>query len=90
VGAVIHIAPTQVRIWFDGELEPAFSRLTVTGRDGKAVDLGDGRVDPQGRRLLRVTLPVLSPGTYRVRWSVVAVDGHRTEGDYSFTLAPPE
>jgi hypothetical protein len=33
-----------------------------------------------------VSLPSLSPGTYRVIWSVVARDGHRTEGDYTFTI----
>lgn len=90
VGAVVHVPPGQVRIWFDGDLEPAFSRVTVTRSDGQAVDLGDARVDPQSHRLLRVGLPALPPGTYRVRWSVVSVDGHRTQGDYTFTIAPAE
>jgi methionine-rich copper-binding protein CopC len=33
-----------------------------------------------------VSLPPLPPATYRVIWSVVARDGHRTEGDYAFTI----
>jgi CopC domain len=30
----------------------------------------------------------LYPGEYTVRWSVVAEDGHRTGGYYTFTFAP--
>jgi len=29
-------------------------------------------------------------GPHTVTWSVLAVDGHRTQGDYRFTLKPPE
>ena len=90
VGAVVRTAPTQVRIWFDGDLEPAFSTITLTASSGQRVDRGEGQVDPQNRRLLRVTLPPLAPGAYKVTWSVLAVDGHRTQGDYTFTLKAPE
>ncbi len=89
VGAVIRTAPAEVRIWFDGDLEPAFSRIGVTDGSGQRVDRGDSRVDPQNRRLLRVSLPPLAPGVYKVGWSVLAVDGHRTRGDYTFTLRAP-
>jgi hypothetical protein len=88
VGAVVRTAPAQVRIWFDGDLEPAFSRLTVTDAAGKQVDRGDSGVAPDNHRLLQIALPPLAPGVYKVTWSVLAVDGHRTEGDYRFTLKP--
>jgi len=86
VGAVITISPTIVRIWFDGILEPRFSTLQVRNTSGQQVDRGDGHVDESDQTLLEVNLPALSPGTYRVFWSVVARDGHRTQGDYTFTL----
>ncbi len=44
------------------------------------------RVAPSDAMLLEVSLPPLSPGIYRVIWNVVARDGHRTEGDYTFTI----
>jgi copper resistance protein C len=88
VGATVRTAPAEVRIWFDGDLEPSFSRLTVTDAAGKRVDRGDAGVAPDNRRLLHVTLPPLAPGAYKVTWRVLAVDGHRTEGDYRFTLKP--
>ena len=86
VGATVRTAPSRVQIWFDGDLEPAFSRLTVTDGRGARIDRGDSQVDPQNRRVLRVNLPPIPPGTYKVSWGVLAVDGHRTEGDYTFTL----
>jgi methionine-rich copper-binding protein CopC len=90
VGATLRTAPARVQIWFDGDLEPAFSRLAVTDARGARVDRGDGAVDPQNRRVLRATLPPIPPGTYKVSWGVLSVDGHRTEGDYAFTLKPAE
>ena len=90
VGAVIRTAPARVQIWFDGSLEPAFSTLVVTDAAGRRVDRGDGHVDPQNRRVLEAGLPALAPGTYRVTWRVLAVDGHRTEGGYVFILKGPE
>jgi methionine-rich copper-binding protein CopC len=48
------------------------------------VDKGDARVNPQDSRVLEVTVPTLPAGKYRVFWSVIARDGHRTEGDFRF------
>src|SRR5262245_21991837 len=68
VGSVVQGAPDAVRIWFDGELEPAFCQLVVTNGSGQRVDRRDARVDANGRRLLQVSVPPLSPGTYSVHW----------------------
>lgn len=86
VGATVSVSPTHIRMWFDGALEPAFSTIRVQTANGQWIDKGDGRVDPADATLLEVSLPSLSPGTYRVIWNVVARDGHRTEGDYTFSV----
>jgi copper resistance protein C len=86
VGAVLTASPDRVRIWFDGALEPAFSTVRVQNASGQQMDKGDGHVDGADTTLLEVGLPSLAPGTYRVIWSVVARDGHRTEGDFNFTI----
>ena len=86
VGAMVTVSPPNVRMWFDGAIEPVFSTLRVQDASGKQVDSGDGHVDPSDPTLLEVSLPPLPAGTYRVIWSVVARDGHRTEGDYTFTI----
>lgn len=87
--AVVRSAPTEVRILFDGDLEPAFSSIQVTDAVGRRVDKG-GRVDPRNRRLLRVSLEALRPGVYRVTWQILAIDGHQNEGTYEFTVKTPE
>ena len=88
VGAAVRTAPTRVAIWFDGDLEPRFSTLMVTDGAGRRVDNGDGGVAPGSHRLLQAGLQPLVPGTYKVTWRVLAVDGHRTEGDFTFTVRP--
>jgi methionine-rich copper-binding protein CopC len=86
VGATVAAAPGRVRIWFDSVLEPVFSTIKVQDASGKVVDNQDGRVNPSDATLLEVTVPRLASGRYHVIWSVVARDGHRTTGDYTFTV----
>jgi len=87
VGATVGVSPDSVRIWFDGVLEPAFSTIRVRNASGNRVDKGDSHVDADNEKLLEVLLlPHLAPGDYKVIWSVVSRDGHRTEGDYTFTV----
>ena len=87
-GSTVKVAPAQVRIWFTESLEPAFSSLRVVNEAGRRVDKGDSQVDPTNLRLLRVSLPPLPPGTYKVIWRVLSVDSHVTEGDFTFRAAP--
>jgi methionine-rich copper-binding protein CopC len=86
VGSTVSGSPSSVRIWFDSDLEPAFSNLMVHGMDGKMVDKRDCRVDPSDPKLLEVSIPPLPPGTYLVIWSVVSRDTHRTQGQFTFTI----
>ena len=85
VGETVHGAPAEVRLRFTEELEPAFSTLRVVDKDGKQVDRKDKAVDS---RVMRVSVPQLPPGTYRVQWRALSVDTHVTEGDFTFTVAP--
>src|SRR5262245_36419021 len=86
VGGTVAVAPNHVRIWFDGALEPAFSSVHVQDANGQRVDMDDSHVDSADPTLLEVNLRPLAPGRYHVVWSVVARDGHRTEGDFAFTV----
>ncbi|HET9922676.1 MAG TPA: copper resistance CopC family protein [Methylomirabilota bacterium] len=85
VGPTLADPPPAVRIWFDGAIEPVFSTLRVEDTDKRRVDKNDARVSPDGT-LLEVGLPPLAPGRYQVFWSVVARDGHRTEGSFAFRI----
>lgn len=89
VGSVIDHAPKSVRIWFGGALEKVFSHIRVKDAKGRKISKGNGEVKGKHDTLLEADLPPLSPGKYHVYWSVVALDGHRTMGDFIFTVKQP-
>ena len=90
VGSTVTAPPKEIRLWFTEKLEPAFSTLHVADGAGKTVDSGDGAVDSSDSMQLRVSLPALPPGTYRVIWRVLSVDSHTTEGDFTFEVKAGE
>ena len=87
VGRTIATPPSKVTIWFDGELEPAFSTIAVYNSAKQQVDKGNSHTRPADASVLEVDVPTLEPGTYRVYWKVLAKDTHVTEGDFSFVIA---
>lgn len=86
VGSVIEAPPPMITIWFDGQIEPAFSTVVVTDAAERRVDREDARVGADDPMRLAVSLPPLPPGIYTVVWRVVALDGHPTEGRFTFTV----
>jgi methionine-rich copper-binding protein CopC len=85
-GSTVKSPPSQVRVWFSEALEPAFSTLEVVSQAGDRVDRGPANVDSASPALLQVPLKPLGPGTYRVKWRVLSVDTHVTEGDFTFRV----
>ena len=79
-------SPAQVRIWFDGPVEKMFLEVWVETADHRRVDKKDARLNPTDDTLVEVGLPRLPPGRYRVFWKVVARDGHKREGSFSFLV----
>jgi len=80
-------SPAQVRIWFDGPVEKMFLEVRVESPDQRRVDKQDARLSPTDDTLVEVGLPPrLPPGRYRVFWKVVARDGHKREGSFSFLV----
>jgi copper resistance protein C len=84
-GAVVRGAPATLRLVYSESLEPAFSGVTVTDSAGRAVASGAPAIS---QSTMSVGLKPLRPGQYRVSWHAVSVDTHRTEGAYTFTIAP--
>ena len=85
-GATLAEAPAQVRIWFDGPVEPMFIDVRVEDGRKQRVDKGGGRLHLKDNTLVEAQLAPLAAGRYRVFWSVVARDGHRREGEFSFLV----
>ncbi|KML45187.1 copper resistance protein [Burkholderia cepacia] len=85
-GETVTASPKRVAIDFDDGLEPAFSSIAVTDAQGRAVTNGKAEVDASNRKHMSVALNPLTPGVYTVAWVAVALDGHRTQGHYAFTV----
>jgi methionine-rich copper-binding protein CopC len=78
-----------IRIHYSEAVEPRFCQVTVTGPDGHAVEADRPEVDPADAKILVVhLLRALPPGAYKVNWHATAVDTHKTEGSYGFTVTP--
>jgi copper resistance protein C len=88
VGGVVPVAPREVRLTFSEGIEPAFSRIELATADGRPVGAGPATVDRRDNTQLVLALPPLPPGRYRIKWRVVSVDTHPTEGDYTFEIRP--
>ncbi|HEY5297892.1 MAG TPA: copper resistance CopC family protein [Verrucomicrobiae bacterium] len=86
VGGTVTNSPTEIKIWFTQNLEPAFSTLEVQDAQGKEVDKKDARLDLKNKSLFAVSLPQLPAGTYTVVWHAVSVDTHKTQGRFEFTI----
>jgi methionine-rich copper-binding protein CopC len=86
VGWTVAVSPPKVTIWFDGELESAFSTITVYNAAKQQVDKGNSRVNGPDASVLEVDLMPLPPGTYHVFWKALAKDTHVTQGDFNFAV----
>ncbi|EBK4665341.1 copper homeostasis periplasmic binding protein CopC [Salmonella enterica] len=85
--STVESAPGHLTLHFTEALEPTFSTAYVTDSQGKTVTTEKAVVDDADKSALIVTMgDVLPPGKYIVNWHVVAVDGHKTQGDYAFTV----
>ena len=87
--AVLERAPEQVTLRFNSKIEKRFTRVTLTAGDRPPAPIvlpgGDDASPPD-----RVVIPLspLAPGVYVLRYRVLAVDGHITEGALRFTVGP--
>ena len=75
-----------LKLRFNVRIDAARSRLTLVDPDGTlhALEiLGQGGPDT-----LSSEAKGLRPGAYRLRWQVLASDGHITRGEIPFTVKP--
>ena len=89
-GAKLAEPPARVYLRFNSKIEKRLSNVTLTAAEGQPVPLpvtSDGSEKPD-----RIVLPLgsLRPGAYVVRYKVLAVDGHITEGALRFTVLQPK
>jgi len=88
-GAVLTVPPKVVRVWFDDELDPDRSTISVWDAREHRVDDGRGGVDLSDldRKSMVARLRAAGAGTYTVRWRAVSADdGFISQGRFVFTV----
>ena len=77
--------PATISLRFNSRIDHARSRMALrqSGTDTVLPILPGSAADALTARVL------LAPGTYAIRWQVLAVDGHITRGDVPFTVRAP-
>jgi methionine-rich copper-binding protein CopC len=88
-GASLTEPPAQVYLRFNSKLEKRLSHVSLSTEKGRPVALPiavNGSEKPD-----RLVLPLapLAPGAYVIRYKVLAVDGHITEGVLRFSVLEP-
>ena len=82
VGSAVASSPGQVTLYFTESLEPKFSGGEVSNASGARVDRGTN----VSGKVMRLSVGALLPGTYSVKWHVLSVDTHKTQGSFSFSV----
>ena len=84
--ALLAKAPTQVRLWFNEEIEGDYASLVVLDADKHPVTEINPQLAPDDRKSIILPLPELTPGKYSVKFRVLSVDGHVVESSFDFTV----
>lgn len=81
-------APSQITLTFSEGVNLKFSGVKVTGPQKSAVKAGKASLTGGDATLSVPIAGKLGAGTYTVDWHILSVDGHKTNGSYTFTVNP--
>lgn len=74
-----------VELTFNSRVDQARSTLTLETPDHSTSRV-QVNVDPSSPSKLTASISNLAPGSYRLRWQVLAADGHITRGEITFQV----
>jgi methionine-rich copper-binding protein CopC len=78
-------APSELMLIFTEPLEAAFSTLELRDATGKAVETAKPQIKDN---VMRLRVNALPAGRYTVKWHVLSVDTHKSDGTFNFTVKP--
>lgn len=85
--STVSVSPQVLTLTFSEGVELSFSGVTLSGQQNKPV--ATGKLARSDGNKAQLTLPLNEPlaaGEYTVEWHVVSVDGHKTKGQYHFSV----
>jgi methionine-rich copper-binding protein CopC len=83
-GSTVGGPDLEIRLRFNSRIDGARSHVTLVQPDKQERTLALGK--QSGPALLTATAAGLAPGAYRLRWQVLAADGHITRGEVPFRV----
>ena len=85
-GANAVVAPPQsLRLAFGEKVERELTGASLKCSGTELVITGEPVLSPDGKAV-ELALPALPKGNCTVQWHAVSVDGHRTSGEFGFTV----
>jgi copper resistance protein C len=88
-GATLAEPPARIYLRFNSKLEKRLSSVRLLAADGRPVPLPVMSADGESPDRIVLPLGKLRPGGYVIRYKVLAVDGHITEGALRFSVLEP-
>ncbi len=85
-GGTVAAGTVALQFHYNSRIDRQRSRLVLTRPDHSQSTL---KIAPDGPPEVLSASTDLAPGSYSVRWQVLAVDGHITRGDVRFTVTGP-
>lgn len=86
VDAIVAAGDSDVALHFNSRIDHQRSRLTLVAPDGAISSLS---ITPDSEPdVVAAKMSGLGAGQYRLRWQVLAIDGHLTRGDIRFSVKP--
>lgn len=84
--AKVSVNGFDVRIKYNSRIDHKRSKLLLIDSAGKEVEIPHNSDAAPDEMLARIEKTI--PGRYKMRWQVLAVDGHITRGDIPVTVTP--
>ncbi|HBV20724.1 MAG TPA: copper resistance protein CopC [Nitrosomonas sp.] len=79
-------SPSQVQLWFSEEIEAAYASVVVLDSNDNNVTNNEPQAAEDDRKSVVLAVPELGPGSYKVQFRVLSVDGHVVESNYGFRI----
>jgi len=87
VNETVAPGPVDIKLHYNSRIDHQRSRVTLIGPDGVGRQVDIASDSPPD--VVTGHVKDLAPGQYRLRWQVLAVDGHLTRGDILFSVKAP-
>ena len=87
--AQLKTSPEKIVLRFNGQIEKKVSQITLLDKQGKRINLPQSatRFSAGKADSLEILIPKLDPGTYQLRYRILAMDGHTTPGLIHFSIS---